>query len=261
MPFTVIRYTERPELWENTDAISEEVWPEYNLNGEVLGRYWERLFEEFPEYQFALYDMQAQEVIAEGHTAPCDWDGTSEGLGDGIDATIVAAFEARADGRAPTALCALAAEIRPRFQGGGLADRMLEVMSDIGRDAGLAHLIAPVRPSRKDRYPITPIEDYVAWTREDGAPFDPWIRVHVRRGGRSPGRSRARCTSSARSPTGSGGPGCGSRATGSTRSRPVWRLSRSTTVSIAARTGSRASGSSTRSDRTESRTTPVVRAR
>lgn len=183
MPFTVIRYTERPELWENTDAISEEVWPEYNLNGEVLGRYWERLFEEFPGYQFALYDMQAQEVIAEGHTAPCDWDGTSEGLGDGIDATIVAAFAARADGRAPTALCALAAEIRPRFQGGGLADRMLEVMSDIGRDAGLAHLIAPVRPSRKDRYPITPIEDYVAWTREDGAPFDPWIRVHVRRGG------------------------------------------------------------------------------
>ena len=23
----------------------------------------------------------------------------------------------------------------------------------------------------------------VTWTREDGQPFDPWIRVHVRRGG------------------------------------------------------------------------------
>jgi hypothetical protein len=81
-----------------------------------------------------------------------------------------------------TALCALAVEIRPRFQGGGLANRMLDVMADLARDASLGHLIAPVRPSFKDRYPITPIERYVTWTREKGEPFDPWIRVHVRRG-------------------------------------------------------------------------------
>ena len=39
MPFTVIRYSERPEPWDNTDAISQAVWPEYNQHGEVLGRY------------------------------------------------------------------------------------------------------------------------------------------------------------------------------------------------------------------------------
>jgi hypothetical protein len=44
-------------------------------------------------------------------------------------------------------------------------------------------LIAPVRPSIKDRYPLTPIERYVTWIREDGEPFDPWIRIHTRRGG------------------------------------------------------------------------------
>jgi hypothetical protein len=60
---------------------------------------------------------------------------------------------------------------------------MLDAMAGLGRDAGLSHLIAPVRPSFKDRYPITPIEDYVAWTRDDGEPFDPWIRIHIRRGG------------------------------------------------------------------------------
>jgi hypothetical protein len=38
MPFRVIRYTERPELWENTEAISHEVWPLYDQHGEVLGR-------------------------------------------------------------------------------------------------------------------------------------------------------------------------------------------------------------------------------
>jgi GNAT superfamily N-acetyltransferase len=176
----VIRHSERPELWKDTAALSREVWPEYNLHGDDPAGHWDRLFVDFPEYQFVLYD---EGVIAEGHTVPCAWDGTTEGLGDGIDAMIAAAFEARQAGRAPTALCALAAEVRPRFQGGGLADRMLDAMADLARDAGLAHLIAPVRPSLKDRYPITPIEDYVRWTRENGEPFDPWIRIHTRRGG------------------------------------------------------------------------------
>ena len=129
-----------------------------------------------------LYDEERQEVIAEGHTIPCDWDGTPDGLGDGIDAMLAAAFIARADGRSATALCALAAEVRPRFQGGGLASRMLDAMTEIARDSGLDELIAPVRPCFKDRYPITPIEEYVAWTREDGELFDPWIRIHTRRG-------------------------------------------------------------------------------
>jgi hypothetical protein len=77
----------------------------------------------------------------------------------------------------------LAAEIKPRFQGRGLAKLMLEVMSGIAGDHGLRHLIAPVRPSFKDGYPINPIERYMTWTREDGEPFDPWIRTHTRRGG------------------------------------------------------------------------------
>jgi hypothetical protein len=45
-------------------------------------------------------------------------------------------------------------------------------------------LIAPVRPSWKERYPLTPIERYAAWTRDDGLPFDPWLRVHARLGAR-----------------------------------------------------------------------------
>jgi hypothetical protein len=57
MAVTVTRYSERPELWENTEATTDEVWPEYNQHGEVLGPYWGRLFDEFPEYQFALFDQ------------------------------------------------------------------------------------------------------------------------------------------------------------------------------------------------------------
>lgn len=183
MAIQVIRYSDRPELWKDTATTTREVWPEYDLHGEDPEGYWDRLLDAFPEFQFILYDDDQREVIAEGHTIPCDWDGTPEGLREGISAMLAAAFHAREAGRRPTALCALAAEVRPRFQGGGLANRMLDLLADLARSARLSHLIAPVRPSLKDRYPITPIEQYVAWTRENGEPFDPWIRIHTRRGG------------------------------------------------------------------------------
>ncbi len=34
----------------------------------------------------------------------------------------------------------------------------------------------------KSLYPLTPMERYVEWRREDGFLFDPWMRVHERLG-------------------------------------------------------------------------------
>jgi GNAT superfamily N-acetyltransferase len=180
----VVRYSERPELWDSIRDLSDEVWPEYNMHGETLGVYWGQLYDVFPEWQFVLYDPDDQTVLAEGHTVPLAWDGTDKGLGPGIDATLAAAFGLRADGGQPTAVSALAAEIPPRHQGRRLSAVLLTAMAGLARDAGLNHLIAPVRPSHKDRYPTIPIERYARWTRPDGSPFDPWVRVHTRLGAR-----------------------------------------------------------------------------
>jgi len=57
-------------------------------------------------------------------------------------------------------------------------------MATMARRGGLAPLVAPVRPSWKDRFPLSSIADYTAWQRRDGLPFDPWIRVHIRLGAR-----------------------------------------------------------------------------
>jgi GNAT superfamily N-acetyltransferase len=180
----VVRYSERPELWDSIRDLSDEVWPEYNVHGETLNYYWAQLYDVFPEWQFVLYDPDNQLVLAEAHTVPLAWDGTDEDLGPGIDATLAAAFELQAGGGQPTAVSALAAEIPPRHQGRRLSAVLLTAMADLARDAGLSHLIAPVRPSHKDRYPTIPIERYARWTRPDGSPFDPWVRVHTRLGGR-----------------------------------------------------------------------------
>jgi GNAT superfamily N-acetyltransferase len=170
----LIRYTERPELWARTDEISHEVWPEYNQHGAVMNAYWERLFEDFPAYQFVLYE---DDVLGEGHTIPCEWDGTPRGLGEGIDAMVIAAFEAHAAGRPPNALCALAAEIRPRFQGRGLASRVIDAMADVARDAGLAHLIAPGDGAYTFPGGLAPVE--IDRDADTGAYWEPnvWI-VH-----------------------------------------------------------------------------------
>jgi hypothetical protein len=180
----VVRYSDRPELWDSLGDLSSDVWPEYNLHGDVLNQYWNQLYTTFPEWQFVLFDTAARQVLAEGHTIPVAWDGTDTGLGAGIDASIAAGFALRAAGGTPSALCALAAEIPPRHQGRRLSPIMLRGMAGLAADAGLAHLIAPVRPNLKERYPTIAIERYAGWTREDGTPFDPWIRVHTRLGAR-----------------------------------------------------------------------------
>jgi hypothetical protein len=84
----------------------------------------------------------------------------------------------------PTALSALAAEVDTAYQGSGLSRLVILTMAALARGHGLRSLVAPVRPSWKDRYPLTPIGRYAAWRRPDGLPLDPWMRVHARIGGR-----------------------------------------------------------------------------
>lgn len=61
---------------------------------------------------------------------------------------------------------------------------MVDALRSLAAGRGLRALIACVRPTAKALYPLVPIEAYAAWRRADGLPFDPWLRVHVRAGGR-----------------------------------------------------------------------------
>ena len=84
---------------------------------------------------------------------------------------------------APSALMAIAISVAPHHQGRQLSSRMIRSFADNARAAGLGRVIAPVRPTWKERYPLVPIERYMEWRREDGSHFDPWLRVHERVGG------------------------------------------------------------------------------
>lgn len=178
---SVFTAEERPELWEQAEASFPVVWPEYNLHGDVAGRYFGALFPRHADVQVLVYDDDVEGIVARGKAIPFRWDGTLEDLPAGIDAAGLRAVEEPA---APTTLSALAAEVAPDHRGRGLSSLVLRAMANAARTSGLSPLLAPVRPSWKDRYPLIPIERYAGWQRDDGLPFDPWMRVHARLGGR-----------------------------------------------------------------------------
>lgn len=174
---------ERPELWERTRSqrLFDRVWPEYNLHGDHTGGYFSTLVPGHAHLQVLLVDTRSQHVAARGRTIPFRWDGTLDDLPLGIDGV---GLRAVTEPEEPTALSALAAEVDPGYRGWGLGGILLQTMATLARAAGLAPLLGPVRPSRKDRYPLVPIERYAPWVGEDGLPFDPWLAQHARLGAR-----------------------------------------------------------------------------
>jgi GNAT superfamily N-acetyltransferase len=169
--------SERPELlgpaWERTrDAVRE-----YNRHGDVLTRYWRRLAEERPDFQFHLVGDD-DEILALARSIPVRWDGTVGDLPAGIDGAIARGFD---EGDA-NVLCALLISVPHDLQRRGVSTVAVQAMAETARRHGLGALIAPVRPSWKERYPLVPIERYAQWRRPDGQLFDPWMRVHERLG-------------------------------------------------------------------------------
>lgn len=171
-----VTVTERPDLVEPAWERTRDLLPEYNNHGDVLNRYWGRLTEELPDFQFHL--IEDDTILARARAIPVRWDGSPDDLPDGIDGAIARGFD---EGGA-NVLCALVIMVPRDVQSRGVSTAALEAMRDIARRHGLGALIAPVRPVWKERYPLAPIERYAAWRRADGQLFDPWLRVHERLG-------------------------------------------------------------------------------
>jgi GNAT superfamily N-acetyltransferase len=172
---------ERPGRLPHIASLGARIWPEFLYHEAVVERHFDRVIADYAEFQFYAWDDEREEVVGVGNAIPAAWDGDRASLPNGgLDAVLEARF---AEGTpTPTVLCALQILIAPECRGQGLSRRMIERMAEIGRDHGFDTLIAPVRPTLKERYPLTPIDRYVSWRRADGTHLDPWLRTHERLG-------------------------------------------------------------------------------
>lgn len=172
-------YEERPDLRGRAGHL-RDAWPAFMLESPVSNARWHLLYERFGGFQFWLVDEETDQILAEGNSLPVRLELTD--LPDrGWEHVVEHATSGEEE---PTLVSAIQILIDPRLHGGGLSAVMLAEMRRIAAAAGFRDLVAPVRPSLKSRYPLTPIERYITWMTADGLPFDPWLRVHARAGAR-----------------------------------------------------------------------------
>jgi hypothetical protein len=178
----IVTRADHPELNDRAAAVFRERWPEFVFHDEVPARYMGRVGRYFSRYDVMVLDEGA--VVAGGWGVPFAWDGGVADLPDGYDGTLVRAVEGHEAGRRPTAFSFMAAAVATSHAKRGMAATVLGELSRRARADGIAHVVAPLRPTWKHRYPTVPMAEYATWTRPDGLSIDPWIRSHQRMGAR-----------------------------------------------------------------------------
>lgn len=78
----------------------------------------------------------------------------------------------------------MAAAVATSHDKAGVATVALAELAHRAQVDGLNHVVAPLRPTWKHRYPLVSMAEYSKWLRADGLSIDPWIRTHQRMGAR-----------------------------------------------------------------------------
>ncbi|KAJ5716403.1 hypothetical protein N7493_008314 [Penicillium malachiteum] len=104
----------------------------------------------------------------------------------------------------PNAMSALSITVHPERRKTGLAEVFIRKMKETAVSEQLQALVVPLRPTRKCEYPHMDMSSYINWPVTDGCPvtnramrpvrtmcmqganlpFDPWLRKHLRLGGK-----------------------------------------------------------------------------
>ncbi len=166
------------------DRLFSDGWPAFITADQGVKLYIDRVRELFGELELVLLDSD-DVIVASGWAVPIRWIGDPADLPGGYTASLARAVVGHQRGEVPDTLVVMAAQVHPDLRGQGLAGELLTALRDHGEERGLRRVVAPVRPTLKARYPLTPIERYASWTRADGSPMDPWVRTHWRLGART----------------------------------------------------------------------------
>lgn len=178
----VTTLAERPEylepIWEFDGG-----WPEFMLHDPIANTLLGRVLDLFPEQ--CLVATEDGELIAHGRSIPFVFpdDRRTELPAGGWDSVLQWGIADHRQGRTPNVSSALEIVISRTHLGRGMSHKMLSAMRTVVKAKGHQTLYAPVRPNGKQDTG-QPMTEYIQQFREDGLPVDPWLRVHVKAGGK-----------------------------------------------------------------------------
>jgi GNAT superfamily N-acetyltransferase len=180
----VVTLAERPDLLRPALELGG-VGPEFMQHGPVaLLASAGLLSHRWPEH-FAIV-LDAGRVVARAVSIPLAMGvgGRDELPDHGWDAALLWAAEDALRGRRGTCVVALDIQVAEDRRGEGISTVALAALRHHAALLGFQQVVAPVRPTGKAREPFGDLMEYAGRRRPDGLPADPWIRVHVRAGGR-----------------------------------------------------------------------------
>ncbi len=162
--------------------ITKDLWPKFMFHDPISNKYWKKLFSLFPNYQYSL--KSNEEIIGVGNSLPLYWNKEFNQLPErGWDWALEKGIEDKNKNVEPNTLCGLQIAVAKDYQNKGVSTFLLKEMVSTAKEYNLNNIIIPIRPSLKSIYPLSDMEDYITWKKEDGLPYDPWLRVHLRFGG------------------------------------------------------------------------------
>lgn len=173
----------KPKIEHDQVELGKRSWPAFMQHDAIVEKHWPGLYSHFPDYQFALYD--GDKIAGVGNSLALHWEGEMKDLPPaGLDWAMEKAADDYKNKRTPNLMVAVQILINPALQSRGLSYKLLDLMKQTGRKNGIAKLALPVRPTKKHLYPLIPMLDYIGWVNEKSEAFDPWIRVHIKAGGK-----------------------------------------------------------------------------
>jgi GNAT superfamily N-acetyltransferase len=178
---TLASTTERADLDEQASALFSEHWPEYIFHDIRVKEYMARKHQYFADWDYYALDPGGR-LLGACYGVPLRWDRTLADLPEGYTDSLARSVLEHEAGVEPDTLVVMGAVVRKDEAGKGVAGRVLSALRREAAERGLTAVIAPVRPTLKNKYPLADIDAFASWTRPDGLPLDPWLRTHVRLG-------------------------------------------------------------------------------
>lgn len=177
MQYQVDTLKDRLDLIGKLKSLNQASWPDFIYYGDSYS--WGRYYDDLSEYILVLTDT-SDTLIGGGFTVPNVWSGKLDELPSTIEEIVENGLGA--NGTPANTLIPVAALVDKDHRGKNLSTEILKQMKKLAVKSSFEHLVIPVRPTWKTRYPLQSIENYAKWQTEDGLLYDPWLRTHQRLG-------------------------------------------------------------------------------